>query len=67
MNIKVKGICYLKEVPKVLIRVFRTKPVECASALHQPDGVGSQGCHIGSVVELNGVSIALVARSGILS
>ena len=48
----------------MLIGVFRTKPMECASALHQPDGVGCQGCHIGSLVELNGVSVALVAWSG---
>ena len=43
------------------------KSMEGASALHQPDGVGSQGCHIGSLVELNGVSIALMARSGVFS
>jgi hypothetical protein len=45
----------------MLIWIFETKSMECTSALHQPDGVGSQGCHIGSD-ELNGVSIALVAR-----
>ena len=40
--------------------------MECASALHQPDGVGSQGCHIDSG-EFNCVPIALMARSGVLS
>jgi hypothetical protein len=51
----------------MLIRIFRTKSMECTSALHQPDGVGSQGRHIGSLSELNGVLIALVARTGVLS
>ncbi|GJZ24939.1 hypothetical protein Tco_0562398 [Tanacetum coccineum] len=38
------------------------KSVERASVLHQPDGVGSQRHHIVPYGELNGVSIALVAR-----
>jgi hypothetical protein len=50
----------------MLVWIFGTKSMECTSALHQPDGVGSQGGHIGSG-ELNGVSVALVARSGIFS
>ena len=42
VNTKVYGIYDFEEVLKVLIWVFRTKPMESASALHQPDGVGSQ-------------------------
>ena len=49
----------------MLVWIFGTKSMECTSVLHQLDGVGSQGGHIGSG-ELNGVSVALVARSGIL-
>ena len=66
-NIKVDRINDFEEVLEMLIRIFGTKSMECASALHQPDGFGSQGCDIGSLSELNGVSIALVTRSGILS
>ena len=66
-NIKVDRINDFEEVLEMLIRIFGTKSMECASALHQPDGVGSQGSDIGSLSELNGVSIALVARSGVLS
>lgn len=47
----------------MLIWIFGTKSMECTSALHQPDGVGSQGWDIGSLSELNGVSIAMVART----
>lgn len=50
----------------MLVWILGTKSMECTSALHQPDCVGSQGGHIGSG-ELNGVSIALVARSGVFS
>ena len=66
-NIKVYGIYDFEEILEMLIWIFGTKSMECASALHQPDGVGSQGSEIGSLSELNGVSIALVARTGILS
>ena len=62
-RIKVDRINDFKEVLEMLVRVFETESVECASALHQPDGVGSQGGYIGSLSELNGVSIALVART----
>ncbi|GKA73268.1 zinc finger, CCHC-type containing protein [Tanacetum coccineum] len=41
--------------------------VECTSVLHQPDDIGSQRHHIVPFGELNGVSIALVAWSGIIS
>ena len=50
-----------------MIWIFGMKSMECTSALHQPDGVGSQGRHIGFLSELNGVSIALVAMTGVLS
>ena len=63
VGVKVYRIDGFKEVLEMLVRVFGTKSVECASALHQPDGVGSQGSDIGSLSELNGVSIALVART----
>ena len=66
-NIKVYRIYDFEEILEMLIWIFGTISMECASALHQPDGVGSQGSDIGSVSELNGVSIAPVARSGILS
>ena len=55
------------ESTKLLIWIFGTKSMEYTSALHQPDGVGWQGRNIGSLGELNGVSVALVARSGVLS
>ncbi|GKD04570.1 hypothetical protein Tco_1179544, partial [Tanacetum coccineum] len=41
--------------------------VECTSVLHQSDGVGSQRYYIVPLRELNGVSIALVAWSKIIS
>ena len=66
-NIKVYGIYDFEEILEMLIRIFGTKSMECTSALHQLDGVESQGRHIGSLSELNGVSIALVARTGVLS
>ena len=66
-NIKVYRIDDFKEVFEMLIWIFGTKSMECASALHQPDGVGLQGSDIGSLSELNGVSIALVARTGVFS
>ncbi|GJT68699.1 hypothetical protein Tco_1020179 [Tanacetum coccineum] len=48
---------------------FRVLPksVERASILHQSDGVGPQRHHIIPIGDLNGVSIALVARSGVIS
>ena len=66
-NIKVYRIDDFEKVLEMLIWIFGTKSMECSSALHQPDDVGSQESDIGSLSELNGVSIALVARSGILS
>jgi hypothetical protein len=66
-NIKVFGIYDFEEILELLIRIFGTKSMECTSAFHQPDGVGSQGRHIGSLSELYGVSIALMARTGVLS
>ncbi|GJW50798.1 hypothetical protein Tco_0092149 [Tanacetum coccineum] len=51
----------------MLIWILEPKSVERASILHQPDGVGSQRHHIVPIRELNGVSIALVARSGVIS
>ena len=63
VGVKVYRIDDFKKVLEMLVRVFGTESVECASALHQPDGVGSQGGDIGSLSELNGVSIALVART----
>ena len=62
-GVKVYRISDFKEVLEMLVGVFGPESVECASALHQPDGVGSQGGHIGSLSELNGVSIALVAKT----
>ena len=52
-------------MPEMFIRIFGMKSMECTSVLHQPDGVGLQGRHIGSLSELNGISIALVARTGV--
>nr|GEY06360.1 hypothetical protein [Tanacetum cinerariifolium] len=63
-TIKVNGFYNPKEVLKILDRVFGHKSMECTSVLHQPDGVGSQEGHIGSFGKLNGVLLALVARSG---
>ncbi|GKF90275.1 hypothetical protein Tco_0264238 [Tanacetum coccineum] len=44
-----------------------SKFVERASVLHQSNGVGSQRHRIILIGELNGVSIALMARSGVIS
>ena len=66
-RIRVDRVGDLKKVLEVLNRVFGGESVECASALHQPDGVGSQGSDIGSLSELNGVSIALVAWTRVFS
>ena len=55
-TVKVNGIYEFKKVLKVLNWVFGHMSVECTSVLHQPDGVGFQGCDIGSLSELNGVS-----------
>ncbi|GJT21696.1 hypothetical protein Tco_0891633 [Tanacetum coccineum] len=63
----VNGIYNPEKVLKMLDQVFRHKSVECTSVLHQSDGVGSQGGYLGSFGKLNGVSIALVARSGVIS
>ena len=63
VGVKVYRIKDFKEVHEMLVRVFGKESVECASALHQPDGVGSQGGDIGSLSELNGVLIALGART----
>nr|GFB35540.1 hypothetical protein [Tanacetum cinerariifolium] len=41
--------------------------MERACVLHEPDGVRSQWHHIVPIRELNGVLIALVARSGVIS
>ncbi|GJR04314.1 hypothetical protein Tco_0527298 [Tanacetum coccineum] len=46
----------------MLVWILGSKSVERASILNQPDGVGSQRHHIVPIGELNGVSIALVAR-----
>ncbi|GKE32734.1 hypothetical protein Tco_1452056 [Tanacetum coccineum] len=46
----------------MVIWILVPKSVERASVLHQPDGVGSQRHHIVPIGELNGVSIALMAR-----
>ncbi|GJW79507.1 retrovirus-related pol polyprotein from transposon TNT 1-94 [Tanacetum coccineum] len=51
----------------MLIWILGPKFVERASVLHQTDGVGSQRYHIVPIREYNGVSIALVARSGVIS
>ena len=48
-----------------MIRILEPKSVERASVLHQPDGVGSERFHIIPLGNFNGVSIALVARSGV--
>ncbi|GJS81338.1 hypothetical protein Tco_0747879 [Tanacetum coccineum] len=63
-TIKVNGIYNSEKFLKMLDRVFEHKSLECTSILHQPDGVGSQGGHLGSFGKLNGVLVALVARSG---
>ena len=67
VGVKVYRIDDFEEVLEMFVGVFGPKSVEGASALHQPDGVGSQVGNIGSLSELNGVLIALVARTGILS
>ncbi|GKB42823.1 hypothetical protein Tco_0887765 [Tanacetum coccineum] len=46
----------------MLVWILGPKSVKRASVLHQLDGVGSQRHHIVPIGELNGVSIALVAR-----
>ncbi|GJV55754.1 reverse transcriptase domain-containing protein [Tanacetum coccineum] len=51
----------------MLVWILGPKSVERASILHQPDGVESQRHHIVPYEELNGVSIALVARFGVIS
>ena len=66
-NIKVFGINDFKEILEMLVWIFGMKFVECTSALHQSDHVGSQGRHIGSLGELNGVSIALMGWFGVLT
>ncbi|GKE77724.1 hypothetical protein Tco_1543844 [Tanacetum coccineum] len=50
-------------------RVVRSSQVsvERASVLHQPDGDGSKRYHVVPYEELNGISIALVARFGVVS
>nr|GEY05126.1 copia protein [Tanacetum cinerariifolium] len=52
-----------------LIKKGKLKPKsdERASVLYQPDGNGSQRHHIVPIEELDGVSIALVARFGVIS
>ncbi|GJT49118.1 hypothetical protein Tco_0975275 [Tanacetum coccineum] len=55
-TIKVNRIYNLEKVLKVLDRVFGHKSVEYKSVLHQPDGVGSQGGHLGFFGKLNGVA-----------
>ncbi|GJX75829.1 hypothetical protein Tco_0322640 [Tanacetum coccineum] len=47
----------------MLVWILGPKSVERASVLHQPDGVESQRHHIVPIGDLNGVSIAHVARS----
>ncbi|GJZ44170.1 hypothetical protein Tco_0591425 [Tanacetum coccineum] len=51
----------------MLIWILEPKSVERASFLHQSDDVGSQRPHIVPIGEVNGVSIALVARSRVIS
>ncbi|GJU86161.1 TONNEAU 1a-like protein [Tanacetum coccineum] len=51
----------------MLVWFLGSKSVERASILHQSDGVGTQRHHIVPIGELNGVSIALVSRSGVIS
>ncbi|GKB64568.1 hypothetical protein Tco_0920754 [Tanacetum coccineum] len=51
----------------MLVWILGSKFVERASVLHQPDGIRSQRHHIVPYGELNGVSIALVARFGVIS
>ncbi|GKD32534.1 hypothetical protein Tco_1248043 [Tanacetum coccineum] len=58
-TIKVNGIYDLEKVLKMLDRVFRHKSVECTPVLHQPDGVGLQGGHLGSFEKLNGVTLRM--------
>ncbi|GJR96822.1 hypothetical protein Tco_0268996 [Tanacetum coccineum] len=41
--------------------------MECASVLHQPDGIGSMRYHIVAYGELNGIPVALVDRFGVIS
>ncbi|GJR05095.1 hypothetical protein Tco_0528079 [Tanacetum coccineum] len=59
----VNGIYNPEKVLKMLDRVFKHKSMECTSILHQPDGVGSQGGHLGSFGKVNGILVALVART----
>ncbi|GJV86956.1 hypothetical protein Tco_1530894 [Tanacetum coccineum] len=61
-TIKVNRIYNFEKVLKMLDWVFRHKSMECTSVLHQPDGVGSQGGHLGSFGKLNGFLVALLAR-----
>ncbi|GJU51556.1 hypothetical protein Tco_1221111 [Tanacetum coccineum] len=51
----------------MLIWILGPESMERASVLHQPAGVGSQRHHIVPIGKLNGVSIALVARFGVIS
>nr|GEU59366.1 hypothetical protein [Tanacetum cinerariifolium] len=50
----------------MLVWILGSKSVERASVLHQPDGIGSLRHHIVPIGELPGVSVALVARSGVI-
>ncbi|GJT44401.1 hypothetical protein Tco_0953116 [Tanacetum coccineum] len=52
---------------EMLVWILEPKSVERASVLHQPDDVGSQRHHIVPIGELNGVLIAFMARSGVIS
>ncbi|GJT92479.1 hypothetical protein Tco_1081324 [Tanacetum coccineum] len=65
-TINVNVIYNPEKVLKMLDQVFGHKSVECTSVLHQPDGVGLQGGHLGSFGKLNGVLLALVDRSGVI-
>ncbi|GJU95267.1 hypothetical protein Tco_1320023 [Tanacetum coccineum] len=64
--IKVNKIYNSEKVLKMLDWVLGPKSVEWAYVLHQPDGVGSQRHHIVSIGELNDVSVALMARFGVI-
>ncbi|GJZ98463.1 hypothetical protein Tco_0670916, partial [Tanacetum coccineum] len=61
----VNGIYNSEKVLKMLD--FESESVECTFVLHQPDADESQGEHLGFFGKLNGVSIALVAGSGVIS
>ncbi|GJU38570.1 hypothetical protein Tco_1191527 [Tanacetum coccineum] len=51
----------------MLVWILGPKSVERASVLHQPDGVRSPRHHIVPIGVLNGVSIALMAGSRVIS